>query len=193
VNEGEEDTEGGGAGQSPLSSDPRRPGLWNPRAQRTLDAMARDTDAIRIVAKNRKATHEFHVLEKLECGVALRGTEVKSLRAGQASIAEAFGMIRRGELYLVGATIPEYSHGNIHNHEPARERKLLLQKRQLRKWDKEVRERGVTLVPLALYFKGHLVKVEMALVKGKKLHDKREDVKRRSAEREIAREFSRRR
>jgi SsrA-binding protein len=155
--------------------------------------MARTEEAIRIVAKNRRALHEFHVLDKLECGIALRGTEVKSLRAGECSIAEAFGMIRRGELYLLGATIPEYSHGNIHHHEPARERKLLLQKRQLRNWDKQVREKGITIVPLALYFKGHLVKVEMALVKGKKLHDKREDVKRRTAEREIEREVSRRR
>jgi SsrA-binding protein len=155
--------------------------------------MTRDAGSIRILAKNRKATHEFHVLEKLECGLALKGTEVKSLRAGQCSIAEAYGMVRRGELYLVGATIPEYSHGNIHNHAPARERKLLLQKRQLRQWDKQVRERGITIVPLVLYFKGHLVKVEMALVKGKKLHDKREDVKRRSAQREMDREMTRRR
>jgi SsrA-binding protein len=155
--------------------------------------MARDTEAIRILAKNRKATHEYHVLEKLECGLALKGTEVKSLRQGQASIAEAFGMIRRGELYLIGSTIPPYSHGNIHNHEPARDRKLLLQQRQLGKWDKAVREKGVTIVPLALYFKGHLVKVEMALVKGKKLHDKREDVKQRDSKREIERESARRR
>jgi len=155
--------------------------------------MARDTEAVRVLAKNRKALHEFHVLDKLECGLALKGTEVKSLRQGQASIAEAFGMIRRGELYLIGATIPPYSHGNIHNHEPDRDRKLLLQKRQLGKWDKAVREKGVTIVPLALYFKGHLVKVEMALVKGKKLHDKREDVKRRESKREIERESSRRR
>jgi SsrA-binding protein len=155
--------------------------------------MARNEEAIRIVAKNRRALHEFHVLDKLECGIALKGTEVKSLRGGECSIAEAFGMIRRGELYLLGATIPEYSHGNIHNHPPARERKLLLQKRQLRNWDKQVREKGITIVPLALYFKGHLVKVEMALVKGKKLHDKREDVKRRTAEREIEREVGRRR
>jgi SsrA-binding protein len=155
--------------------------------------MGRSEAAIRIIAKNRRALHEFHVLDKLECGIALRGTEVKSLRAGECSIAEAFGMVRRGELWLFGATIPEYSHGNIHNHAPARERKLLLQKRQLRSWDKQVREKGITIVPLALYFKGHLVKVEMALVKGKKLHDKREDVKRRTAEREIAREVGRRR
>jgi SsrA-binding protein len=155
--------------------------------------VTRDSESIRVVAKNRRATHEFHVLERLEAGLALRGTEVKSLRAGQCSIAEAYGMIRGGELYLVGATIPEYSHGNIHNHEPARERKVLLHRRQLRAWDKQVRQRGVTLVPLALYFKGHLVKVEMALVKGKKLYDKRESLKRRSAQREIERESARRR
>jgi SsrA-binding protein len=155
--------------------------------------MARSDEAIRVLAKNRRATHEFHVLERLECGLVLKGTEVKSLRAGQCSIAEAYGLVRRGELYLVGATIPEYSHGNIHNHAPARERKLLVHRRELRAWDKQVRERGITVVPLALYFKGHLVKVEMALVKGKKLHDKREDVKRRNAEREIERESSRRR
>ncbi|NOT32505.1 MAG: SsrA-binding protein SmpB [Planctomycetes bacterium] len=156
--------------------------------------MPRDAEpAFRILAKNRRATHEFHVLEKLECGLALKGTEVKSLRAGQCSIAESFGMIRRGELWLVGATIPEYSHGNINNHETARDRKLLLQKKQLRAWDKQVRERGITIVPLVIYFKGHLVKVEMALVKGKKLHDKREDVKSRDARRDIERETSRRR
>ena len=155
--------------------------------------MARDKTEIRVLAKNRRATHEYHVLEKLECGLALRGTEVKSLRSGQCSIAEAFGMVRRGELYLVGATIAEYSHGNIHNHAPARERKLLLQKRQLRAWDKQVRERGVTIVPLVLYFKGHLGKGEMALVEGTKLYDKREDVTKRSAERDIERELTRRR
>jgi SsrA-binding protein len=155
--------------------------------------MAREEGPNRIIAKNRRATHEFHVLEKLECGLALKGTEVKSLRGGQCSIAEAFGMIRRGELWLVGATIPEYSHGNINNHETTRDRKLLLQKRELRNWDKQVRERGITIVPLALYFKGHLVKIEMALVKGKKLHDKREDVKRKDARRDIERETSRRR
>jgi len=155
--------------------------------------MARDPEAIRVIAKNRKASHEYHLLDRLECGVALRGTEVKSLRAGKASIAEAFGMIRGGELWLLGATIPEYSHGNIFNHEPARERKLLLAKRQLRKWEKEVRQKGITLIPLALYFKGHLVKIEMALAQGKKLYDKREAVKKRSAQRDIERETGRRR
>ena len=148
---------------------------------------------VKVITQNRRARFDYIVESKVECGIALTGTEVKSLRAGHCSIAEAFGMIRRGELYLVGATIPEYSHGNIHNHEPTRERKLLLQRQKLRAWDKRVREKGVTIVPLTLYFKGHLVKVEMALVKGKKLHDKRESVKRRTAEREIEREFTRRR
>ena len=99
---------------------------------------------------------------------------MKSLRQGRASIAEAFGLIRRGELFLIGATIPEYSHGNVFNHPPARERKLLLHKRELAQWDKAVREKGVTIVPLELYFRGHLVKVRMALARGKKLYDKRE-------------------
>jgi len=155
--------------------------------------MGRSDETIRVLAKNRRATHEFHVLERLECGLVLKGTEVKSLRAGKCSIAEAYGLVKRGELYLIGATIPEYSHGNIHNHAPARERKLLMHRRELRSWDKQVREKGITIVPLALYFKGHLIKVEMALVKGKKLFDKREDVKRRTAKREIEREFTRRR
>jgi SsrA-binding protein len=156
--------------------------------------MARNTDAeIKILAKNRRATHEFHVLDRIECGLVLKGTEVKSLRQGQCSIAEAFGRILRGELFLFGSTIPVYSHGNIHNHEPARERKCLLQRRQIEKWSKEVRQKGTTIVPLSLYFKGHLVKVEMALVKGKQLHDKREDVKKREAKREIERATSRRR
>ncbi len=155
--------------------------------------MARNEGSIRVLAKNRRATHEYEVLERLECGLALRGTEVKSLRAGQCSIAEAYGMVKGGELYLLGATIPEYSHGNIHNHEPTRGRKLLLHRRELRSWDKRVREKGMTIVPLALYFKGHLVKVEMALVRGKKLHDRREDKRRRDAQREIDRAFSRRR
>ena len=156
--------------------------------------MARNTDAeIKILAKKRRATHEFHVLDRVECGLVLKGTEVKSLREGKCSIAEAFGRILHDELFLFGSTIPVYSHGNIHNHEPARERKCLLQRRQIEKWSKEVRQKGTTIVPLTLYFKGHLVKVEMALVKGKQLHDKREDLKNREAKREIDRATSRRR
>ena len=160
--------------------------------------MARDRESVKVVATNRRARHEYLVLDELECGIELRGTEVKSLRAGHCSLQEAYGFLRTGtsggpELWLRGATIPEYAQGNIHNHEPARERKLLLHARELRKWAKQVQERGVTVVPLELYFKGHLVKVKMALVRGKKLHDKRESAKKRDAAREIARELGRRR
>lgn len=154
--------------------------------------MAR-AQTVRSIAMNRKARHLYHVLEELECGIELRGTEVKSLRAGRASIAEAYGVLKGGEFWLVGATIPEYSHGNINNHEPTRERRLLAHAREVSGWAKAVREKGTTCVPLELYFKAHLVKVRMALVKGKKLADKREDQRERDARREIDRAFSRRR
>lgn len=156
--------------------------------------MARGDDAkVRTIASNRRARHEYHLLSEVECGMVLRGTEVKSLRQGRASIAEAYGLIRRGELYLVGATIPEYTHGNVFNHEPARERKLLLHKKELAQWDRAVREKGVTVVPLELFFSGHLVKIRMALAKGKKLYDKRETERTKDARRDIDREMGRRR
>jgi SsrA-binding protein len=154
--------------------------------------MARTPDTHRSIATNRRARHEYHVLEEIECGLALTGTEVKSLRAGRASIAEAYGLVKKGELYLVGATIPEYAQGNVHNHVPDRPRKLLLHKRELGRWERAVREKGITLVPLELYFQGHLVKVRMALVKGKKLYDKRETQKTRDAKRDMDRESARR-
>ncbi len=154
--------------------------------------MARE-HALRSIATNRKARHQYHVLEELECGIELRGTEVKSLRSGRASIAEAYGVLKGGEFWLVGATIPEYSHGNLNNHVPTRERRLLAHARELTGWAKQVREKGITSVPLELYFKGHLVKVRMALVRGKKLGDKRQDQKERDARREIDRALSRRR
>ncbi len=155
--------------------------------------MARESQNIKSIARNKKALFRFEVLSKLECGIELRGTEVKSLRAGQASIQEAYGMVKNGELWLVAATIPEYSHGNINNHPPTRERKLLMHRRELVSWDKKVREKGITIVPLHLYFRGHLVKIEMALVRGKKIYDKRETEKRRVAKRDIDRALSRRR
>ena len=155
--------------------------------------MARDTDHVRPISVNRRARRRFHVLATLECGIELKGTEVKSLRAGHCSLDEAYGLIKRGELYLMGATIPEYSHGNIHNHKTDRPRKLLAHRRELYQWEKKVKERGMTLAPMQVYFKGHLVKVEMALVQGKKLFDKREDQKSRDAKREMDRALKRRR
>jgi len=155
--------------------------------------MARDSQAVRVIARNRRARHDYEIVDVLECGIALVGTEVKSLRAGRASIGEAYGRIKAGELWLVGATIPEYSHGNVFNHETTRDRKLLVHARELRQWDRKVREKGVTLVPLALYFKGHRVKLELALCRGKKTHDRREDQRARDARREVDRAMSRRR
>ncbi|MAB79472.1 MAG: SsrA-binding protein [Planctomycetes bacterium] len=155
--------------------------------------MARDSQAVRVIAKNRRARHDYEILDTLECGMALVGTEVKSLRAGRASIGEAYGRMRRGELWLVGATIPEYSHGNMFNHETTRDRKLLAHGRELRSLEKRVHEKGVTLVPLTLYFRGHRVKLELALVRGKRQRDRRQDQKQRDAKREIDRAMSRRR
>lgn len=147
----------------------------------------------RVVAANRRARFEFHVLEELECGIALTGTEVKSLRTGQCSIVEAFAMIRHGEMWLVGAHIAEYAQGNVHNHAPTRERKLLLHKKEIAKWHAQVKEKGVTIVPLSLYFKGSRAKLQIALCKGKKLYDKREDKRKKDDKREIERAMSRRR
>ena len=150
-----------------------------------------DPKVTRLIAENRKARHEFDLLETVECGIVLQGTEVKSLRGGKCSIAEAFALIRSGELWLVGAHIPEYSHGNLQNHAPARDRKLLLHKRQVAHWDALVREKGVTLVPLSIYFLGARVKVSVALARGRKLHDKREHEREKSDRREIDRAMSR--
>jgi SsrA-binding protein len=147
----------------------------------------------RTVARNRRATHVYEILEELECGVSLVGTEVKSLRAGHASIAEAHARIRGGELWLIGATIPEYAHGNINNHVPTRDRKLLVHRRELTKLYKRVKEKGLTLVPLELYFQGSLVKLSLALGRGKRLHDKRADKAKRDAGRDVERALRRRR
>jgi SsrA-binding protein len=133
------------------------------------------------------------VLEELECGIVLTGTEVKSLRAGHCSLAESYVRIKKGELYLVGAHIPVYAFGNVHNHVPVHDRKLLAHRREIKKWEKQVRERGTTIVPLEVYFSGSRAKVSIALVRGKKLHDKRQAGKERSDRRDIDRAMSRRR
>ncbi len=146
-----------------------------------------------MIAENRRARHDFEILETLECGLALVGTEVKSLRQGKASIAEAFAFLRRGELWLIGAHIPEYTFGNIHNHAPVRDRKLLVHRRELEAWDRKVREKGMTIVPLSLYFKGARVKLAIGLARGRKLHDKREREREKTDRREIERAMSRRR
>jgi SsrA-binding protein len=142
------------------------------------------------VARNPKATHDYHILETWECGVVLTGTEVKSLRNGQASIKEAYARLRNGEVFLDGMNITPYEQGNRYNHDPVRTRKLLLHRREIEKLIGAVEQKGLTLVPLELYFKNGRVKVVIALGRGKKLHDKRDDLKRRAVERETARAVS---
>ncbi len=156
-------------------------------------AAARGASDRRTIAKNRRATFEFFILERIEAGVALTGTEVKSLRESRADLSGAFVRIEKGEAYLVGCNIAEYSFGNRMNHVPLRPRKLLLHAREIRELDKKVKTEGVTVIPVELYFKGAYAKVEIALAKGKKLHDKREDIARRDARREMDRGMRRRR
>lgn len=148
-------------------------------------------EALRPIATNRRARFEFHVLEELECGIALTGTEVKSLRAGEASIAESYAMVKNGQMYLIGCHIPEYAQGNVHNHVPTRERKLLLHKKEILRWHAAAKEKGVTIVPLSMYFKGSRAKLALALCKGKKLYDKRQDKRKQEDRREIDRAMSR--
>ncbi len=141
------------------------------------------------LARNKKAFHDFSVEESLECGIELQGTEVKSIKSGRFSFADSHARIRDDELYLVALHISEYDHGNIHNHKPTRERRLLAHKQEIKRLRRRVTEKGYTLVPLTIYLKNGLVKVEIGLCKGKKLHDKRETIKARDMKREQAREM----
>ncbi len=137
-----------------------------------------------MIATNRKAYHDFHIEEKFEAGIVLSGTEVKSLREGKANLKDSFARVKDGELFLVNAHISPYSCGNIYNHEPKRDRKLLMHKREINRLYGKVRERGFTLVPLSMYFnEKNRVKVEFGLAKGKSSFDKREDRKRRDEKR----------
>jgi SsrA-binding protein len=142
------------------------------------------------VARNPRATYDYHVLETWETGIVLTGTEVKSLRSGKASIKEAYARIKNGEVFLEGMNITPYEQGNRYNHDPVRTRKLLLHRREIEKLIGAVEQRGLTLVPLELYFKNGRAKVALALGKGKKQHDKREAIKRKIQEREVARAVS---
>jgi SsrA-binding protein len=148
-----------------------------------------DAPAQKLIVSNRKARHEYHVLDSMEAGVVLHGTEVKSLRDGRANLQDAFAGFNGGELWLYNLHISPYEPGNRFNHDPLRPRKLLLHRRQLRKLIGEVEQKGLTLVPLDLHFSEGRAKVNLALVKGKKLYDKRDDAKRRDAEREMARDY----
>jgi SsrA-binding protein len=139
------------------------------------------------IARNKRARFDYHLLETFEAGIVLTGTEVKSLRAGKASIADAYGIVRDGEIFLLNAHIQPYERGGYVNHEPARNRKLLLHRREIRRLIGAVERQGLTLIPLELYFKKGVAKLALALAKGKKLHDKRATERQRDAEREMAR------
>jgi SsrA-binding protein len=138
----------------------------------------------RALAQNRKARHEYHLEERYECGIALLGTEVKSLREGRAQLQEAYARMKDGELWLEGCHISPYEQGNRENHEPTRPRKLLLHRRELRRLEGKTREKGYTLVPLRFYMKGNRIKIEIALARGKRQYDKRESLKRAMQDRE---------
>ena len=141
----------------------------------------------KLIAENRRARHDYHLLERLEAGLQLTGTEVKSLREGGVQLGQAYAEIRDGEAWLVGASISEYAQGNVQNHRPERDRKLLLHRREIDSLLGKTRERGLTLIPTKIYFKDGKVKVEVALARGKERHDKRRDIAKRDADRQIER------
>ena len=143
-----------------------------------------------VVATNRKAFHEYHILETFEAGVQLKGSEVKSIREGKASLKQAYILIRKGEAWLKGSHIASYSHTGSEGHDPVRDRKLLLHKKEIQGIGSKLAEKGLTAVPTKLYFKGGLIKLEFGLAKGKKLYDKRETKKKRDVERDIQRALS---
>ncbi len=140
---------------------------------------------IKIITKNKKAYHDYFVLETFEAGISLLGTEVKSVKQGKINLKDSYAKVKDGEIYLFNAHISHYKHGNIFNHEPTRTRKLLLHRKEIDRIIGKINEKGLTLVPLKVYLKKGLVKVELGLCKGKKTHDKREEIKRRDIEREL--------
>jgi SsrA-binding protein len=149
-------------------------------------------EGTKLVASNRKAFHDFFIDETYEAGIALVGTEVKSLREGRINLRDSYAEVKDGELFLVGVHISPYEQGNIWNHDPLRRRKLLLHKDEIRRLTGKVNERGYTIVPTRVYFKGSRAKVEIGLARGKRLYDKRSDLAKREADREVEREFRRR-
>ena len=149
--------------------------------------MAKSND--KMVANNKKAYHDYFILDKIETGIALHGTEVKSLRMGKCSIKESFIRIENGEVFIYGMHISPYEKGNIFNKDPLRPRKLLMHRYEINKLMGKIKEKGMTLVPLKVYFKGSLVKVEIGLARGKKLYDKRQDIAKKDQRREAEKEF----
>lgn len=154
--------------------------------------MAKQKESQRLIANNKKAFHDYFIDETYEAGIALHGTEVKSMRMGKCSIKESFVRIENGEVYIYGMHVSPYEKGNIFNKDPLRVKKLLLHKYEINKLFGKIKEKGYTLVPLQVYFKDGKVKVEIGLARGKKLYDKREDIAKKDARREVEREFKER-
>ena len=146
--------------------------------------MAEKNEAIKVITTNREAYFNYHILETYETGIQLTGTEVKSARAGRVNLKDAYATIQDGEAWLLNAHISQYTHGNRQNHDPIRDRRLLLHKKEIIRLKSKVQEKGLTLVPTKLYFKGNLIKCEIAIAKGKKFYDKRETEARKTQERE---------
>jgi SsrA-binding protein len=168
--------------------------LWGDTAMARTNPKKNERDGaeISVICRNKRALHEYEILDKLECGIVLVGTEVKSLREGSSSLDDAYAKIDNGEVWLIGSDIPEYTMGNRMNHKPKRPRKLLLHRREIGKFAGKASQRGFTLVPLRLYFKNGKAKVELAVARGKQAHDKRQDLKKAEAERDIRRAMTRR-
>jgi len=148
-----------------------------------------EAEKIKLIAKNKKAFHEYEILERFEAGVVLAGTEVKALREGRANLKDAYADIKGGEIYLLNSFIGHYSAGNIYNHREDRPRKLLLHRREIKRLRGKIAERGLTVVPLRLYFRRGIVKVELVLARGKKVYDKRRDIMEKDQKRDLEREF----
>ncbi len=142
---------------------------------------------MKIITQNRKAFHDFNIEEKVEAGISLKGTEVKSVREGRVNLKDSYVIIKQGEAFLLNCHISPYSHGNIMNHEPVRTRKLLLHKKEISKLQGKLQQKGYSLIPLKVYFRGPYIKIEIGLAKGKKFFEKRETIKTREAKREIER------
>lgn len=157
----------------------------------TRSQVKKDTPKVpfEVLSTNRRAFHNFLIEEKIECGIALRGTEVKSLKGHQFSFTDSYAKIDGKEIFLLGLHITPYAFGNQFNHEPTRPRKLLAHREEIRKLNKKVTERGMTLIPLRFYVKKGIVKIELGVCRGKKLFDKRQDIKKRDTQRDLARQF----
>ncbi len=153
--------------------------------------MAADDSQERIVVTNRKALHDYFILDRYETGIVLKGTEVKSLRQGSANLQDGHAVIKNGEVWLIGMHISPFEKGNINNHDPKRDRKLLMHKQEIRRLIGRTSEKGLTLVPLRVYFKQNIAKVELGLARGKKAYDKREAIAKRDVERQLRRDYAR--